>query len=401
MEKRRILMVGQLQGANGFFDSVAEALGSQWAATQVPRGDTAQKELAADHYHIVVACQSLPDISGSDLLKSIQQSHPETVRFILSEKADKATLVQTAGHIHQAIGFPCEPETVARLVENSLSLRKFLTRPELADRIAAIGSLPSPPDIYQKLVSALESKDVSIQKVADLVSHDIGITTKLLQLVNSAYFGLPRRVDSVQHATSLLGLDTVQRIVFSTGVFRQFDQKPVRGLSVEGVYQQSMIVGAKSRLLAHAFGFNPRLIGDSLMGGMLHDVGKLILLVSFRDELVDIFDLADEKAIPLHQATREKLGVDDAAIGAYLLALWGLPDSIVEAVALHYQPRVAPQPLLNSLTAVHLGFAIGHDETRRIKTPAQSAIDTEYLKRLGLLDQLPTLQNFCAGAVVS
>ena len=401
MEKHRILLVGDSERCEELYAGVEATLEGAWCAERVADGEAALKYVADGDIEVVLTCHVLDDMNGADLLREVKEQSPRTIRFVAADQADKVTLVQTAGYVHQVIGYSGDAESAARMIVNSLALRRLLTSRELTERIAAIGSLPSPPDIYQRLVKALKSDDVTVQKVADLVSRDIGITAKLLQLVNSAYFGLSRRVDSVVHAISLLGLDMVERIVFSAGVFRQFEGSPIRGMSIENVYNRSMAVGAKSRLLAHAFGMNPRLIGDALMGGMLHDVGKLVLLTNFQQELTQIMDLAEDRAMPLQEAAREILGVDDAAIGAYLLALWGLPDSIVEAVALHYSPNVTPKPLLNSLTAVHLGYALHHDELTRIKELDQSAVDLEYLERLGILDQLQGLQNFCAGAVVN
>ena len=394
-----ILLVGDTGHSQGLQNGILSQLGNNWRIELVSNGESAVERLKKEPPDALLAFRKLPDMTGVEVLKSCREQSPRSVRFLLLEKEDTSATAQTAGYAHQLIGLPVEPETVARLIRNSLALRKLLAQPDLIDRITAIDALPSPPEIYDKLVKALESDDASLQKVSDLIAQDIGITAKLLQLVNSAYFGLPRRIESIQHATSLLGLDTVQRIVFGAGVFRSFEGEHLNGMSVDSIYRRSMEVAAKSRLMAHAFGLSPRLIGDSLMGGMLHDVGKLILLTSFRDELAKIMEMVKERAIPEHEATRAVLGVDDAAIGAYLLALWGLPDSIVEAVALHYAPRSAPSPILNSLTTVHLGFALHYDEVRRVREPEESAIDQEYLERLGILDQLPSLQNFCTGAV--
>jgi len=153
-------------------------------------------------------------------------------------------------------------------------------------------------------------------------------------------------------------------------------------------------------LLAHAFGLNRSVSEDALMGGMLHDVGKAVLLTEFQSELTESVERAAQREIPLHEAEKEILGVTDAEIGAYLLSLWGLPHSIIEAVAHHYDPHKSPQPMMNATTAVHLAYALDSDEVKRVRDQSLSAIDMEYLTSLGIADQIASFQNFCAGAVV-
>jgi HD-like signal output (HDOD) protein len=101
----------------------------------------------------------------------------------------------------------------------------------------------------------------------------------------------------------------------------------------------------------------------------------------------------------MYEAEREVLGVTDAEIGAHLLSLWGLPDTILEAVALHYTPSKAPSPILNVLTAVHLAFAIEYDQSNKIRDDNKSAVDKIYVSKLGLIEELPNLRNFCTAAM--
>ncbi len=139
------------------------------------------------------------------------------------------------------------------MLNNSFRLYQLLSNKELRDRISSVGSLPSQPEIHSQILKELKTDNTSVKKVADLISKDVGITAKLLQMVNSAFFGLPSHVESVQHAINLLGLDTVQSIVFSAGVFSQFKDPKLPGFSFESIYSQSVSVGAKAQLIAHAF----------------------------------------------------------------------------------------------------------------------------------------------------
>jgi putative nucleotidyltransferase with HDIG domain len=315
--------------------------------------------------------------------------------MILSGQTDRELVLQAAKYAHQIVAKPIEPTAFRKIVENSQGLRKILDNREMRERLASVESLPSPPKLYNELVSELQSETSSMKNIANLVGQDVSITAKILQLVNSAYFGLPTHIESPQHAVSLLGLDTLQSLVLAVGVFDQFEDPKFHGFSIDKIYDHSMAVGANARNLANCLGLQKRQSEDSLMAGMLHDVGKLLLLKHFQPELKKALELASEKSIPLHEAENEVLGVTHAEVGAHLLSLWGLQDSILEAVALHPSPRNAASPIVNVLTAVHIAYALDHDSDSGGESEEQSALDVQYLEELDLSGQLKFFQRLC------
>jgi HD-like signal output (HDOD) protein len=215
-------------------------------------------------------------------------------------------------------------------------------------------------------------------------------------MVNSAYYGLQAQVRSLTQAINLLGLDTVKNLVLAAGVFKQFSGLTVSGYSIDGIYDNSMKVGKNAKTVSTAFGFTPGKVEEASTAGMLYDIGKLILISHFATELKDSSELSKGKSIPLCQAEKEILGASDAEIGAYLLSLWGLPDSIVEAVALHYTPGETSEPMLNVLTAVHIAYALEQTMGSDANPPEYSIFDTEYLSKLGISKEIEQLRNLCA-----
>ncbi|HOP06639.1 MAG TPA: response regulator [candidate division Zixibacteria bacterium] len=370
----------------------------EWHCTRVETAQNALEQLQQEQFDVVISELNLPDQDGSELIKQIAAEYPGTVRFILSSCTDRETILKTAGSAHQFIAKPGEPEILGKLISNSLGMRRLLSNAELHRRIASIKSLPSLPDVYNDLVSEIQMENCSMRRVAGLISRDVGITAKLLQMVNSAFFGLPTHVESPLHAVNLLGLDTVQSLVLTAGVFQQFEGCDLPGISIDSIHNNSMAVGSSARLIATAFGLNRRPAEEALMAGMLHDVGKLVMLANFRDEITDAMLLSQEEKIPLWKAQKKILGVSDAQIGAHLLSLWGLPDNILEAVALHYRPVDTPHPLLNVLTTVHIAFALNQDLNNNIRDAAASSLDMDYLLKLGLADQLQNIKNLSLAA---
>ena len=252
------------------------------------------------------------------------------------------------------------------------------------------------PSIYSEIMEELQTPDASINKIGQIIAKDLGMTTKILQLVNSAFFGIPRHISSPEQAVSLLGLDTVKALVLTVGVFSKFDKIKLSGFSIEKLWTHSTITGTYSKEIAKAENIDKNLIDDSFMAGLLHDVGKLVLASSFSDSLIRIVDSSRDQNLSFYEAEYQILGTTHAEIGAYLLGLWGLPNSIVEAVAFHHMPQNFPDNIFNPLAAIHFADALEYEghltSTANIQT---SRIDYEYLGQLGLDDHLDQWRKVC------
>lgn len=395
MPGMRILFVDDQQKNVADLRRLSKGLGQEWESEIVESGAQALAALDKECFDVVVSELTMSDMNGVQLLKKVKELCPGSVRLILSSQSDRELVLRAAKYAHQILARPIEPTAFKKTVENSQGLRKILDNREMHERLASVESLPSPPRLYNELVSELQSETSSMQNIADLVGQDVSITAKILQLVNSAYFGLPTHIESPRHAVSLLGLDTLQSLVLAVGVFDQFEDPKFPGFSIDSIYDHSMAVGANARNLANCLGLQKRQGEDSLMAGMLHDVGKLVLLKHFQPELKRALELASEESIPLHQAEKEVLGVTHAEIGAHLLSMWGLQDSILEAVALHPSPKNAASPMVNVLTAVHIAYALDQDSDSGIGNDDPSALDMQYLRELDLSGQIKFFRRLC------
>ena len=402
MSTRRVLFVDGQPGEDNDLKKTQAQLTGDWDSRVVCTGREAQAALAETPFDIVVSQMALPDMSGTELLRDVSNRCPAATRFlILNPDTDKAAIHESWLYVHQYVSSPCRPESLVALLNDTLKLYDLLSDEGLRARIAAVGSLPGCPEIHNQLMQELKNENSSIRKLADLVSQDVSITAKVLATANSALFGLRNRVDNVVQAIITLGIDTVASIVFTAGVFSQFKNPKLTGFSLESIHSKGMTIGAKARLVAHAFGLDAMLTTDALLAGTLHDIGKLVMLTSFEDEFSQALQLAEKDSIPLHQAQHSILGVTDAAIGAYLLSLWGLRNSIVEAVAWHYTPSETSAPIITPLTAVHLAYATDWDHCHKIRDDKMSVVDVEYLTTLGIADQLSGIRGFCSGAATS
>ncbi|MCK5124612.1 MAG: HDOD domain-containing protein [candidate division Zixibacteria bacterium] len=271
---------------------------------------------------------------------------------------------------------------------------------DLRQRIAKIETLPTLPEIYNQLVSELSSDNVSMKRVASIVSQDVAISAKLLQVVNSAFFGLSTEIQSVQQTVNYLGIDTVKGVVLSAGVYAgAADCAGIPGFSPAELYKRGVAVGSKARFIAYSLGLARNQIDNALTAGLLHDVGKLVLLAGFADEFKAACNHSEKDNIPLHIAEEKVLGANDAAIGGFLLSSWGLSISVIQAVDLHYEPSKGKAPELDTTAAVHLAYASEHNQKHSRTDVTHTAFDTTYTDALGITDQLAQFEDLTAEAV--
>lgn len=374
---RQILNRRQQEWEIAFAGNCAEAI------------ETMQRE----NIHVVVTDMDLPGGSGLDILKKVESDWPGTVRFILSTEADRKVVLQYLGVAHRSIAKPCKPEELRQFLNTSLGLRELLGNKELHARIATIGNLPSPPELYNRLMSELRNEDVSITRVADLVCQDVALTAKILQMINSAFFGLPKRVESVTQAVNYLGLEVIKALVLAAGTFSQFETEELPGVNVDTIYSHSLGVGTLAQKVGRKIGLTRPQCDEALMAGMLHDIGKLVMLAHVREDFGRAVRKSREQEMPLFEAEQLVLRVSHAEIGAHLLSLWGLPDAILEPVALHHDPLRMPCPERTVLTAVHIADALQHELEQPEYAESNPYLNEDYCRQTFTWEQLPAIRG--------
>jgi len=204
----------------------------------------------------------------------------------------------------------------------------------------------------------------------------------MLQLANSAFVGTSGRVHSLQQALSLIGTETVRTLVLSVHVFSQFDGDTQIRASLLALWDHSVAVSALAQRIASSEGCDKVVVEQSFTAGLLHDIGKVVLLAEMPREYHEIFESQTE----MKDLERQRLGCTHAEVGAYLMSIWGLPLSLVHAVVFHHHPSDSTETTFSSLTAVHVADAIvSATEGNRLNHDVE--LDTLYLDRLGLRDK--------------
>lgn len=280
---------------------------------------------------LIVADLDMPDLDGLSLLARVRDQHPATVRIVLSGTGDPATRLRTATVAHHFLAKPCEVDDLLEVLDRARPLAVQRAEPVPAAILAA-DTLPSAPPVYAALSRTMADDHSSLSDIERIVEQDQAITARVLQVVNSAFFGLPRPVDSLSRALPFLGLQALGTLVLSVEAFRAFDgSRRCTGFSFDDHRIHGLLAGRIASRLAPS-----RDRDTAFTAGLLHDVGTLLLADRLPDQLSAVLEAARSSGRPVHQVEHELLGMSHAAVGGRLLRLWGLPEALAEVVERHH-----------------------------------------------------------------
>ena len=371
-------------------------LRDEWDMEFVTSAREALEALQKHPFDVIVTDMRMPEMDGAALLSEVRDAHPGVVRLVLSGQSDRTMILKSVGPTHQFLAKPCDADTLKATVARACALRMRLADEQLKAVVSGIRTLPSVPGLYMQLLEVLQEPEASLQDVTHIISRDVGMTAKVLQLVNSAFFGLRRHIESPAQAITYLGMETIKAVVLTAGAFSGFEDSRQAKEVAETLYPHSLIVGELAARIAKSVTDDKSLIDDALMAGMLHDVGKLVLASELPDVWRATLRTMRERQVQSVAAEREACGVSHAELGAYLLGLWGLPDTIVEAIAFHHEPDQCPTQTFSALTAVHAANVLVLANAAQADAPSAVHIDMDYIEHLGLAERVPQWQAIAA-----
>lgn len=362
------------------------SLQGQWETAFAPNGEAALTMLAATPFDAVVSTVGHRGMDGAALLNTARERFPMVARIALSSQKEFEAATRTIPVAHQFLVKPCEPSMLRVAVERATSLSDVLNNKMLASVVGSVKDLPIMPRTYLSLRERMANPEVSAKDVVSLVEKDVGISAKILQLVNSALFGLPREISTVKTAVSFLGIDMVHNLVLSAEVFRVFEKTvPLPGFSFEELQVHSHLTAK----IAGGIPASAPIHSAALVAALLHDVGKLVMATRSPKHFARALEGAGDR--PLFLAEEELMGVTHAEVGAYLLSLWGLPCQVVEAVAHHHQPQRVPQDSLDAVGIVHIANFLAHEHPAKpasTKAAPYQPLDEAYVESLDVKEQL-------------
>ncbi|MFO1500697.1 MAG: response regulator [Verrucomicrobiota bacterium] len=385
--KKRILFVDDDPVLLQFYTAFMQSEKDRWEITTLDQAVKALDLLAHEHFDVLVSDFRMPGIDGLQFMREVSQKFPRAARFTISGIQDREQLAQCLGATHQFLPKPFDFKQFKAALGRVGELHGFLENPQLQSIVSKLGTLPSFPSLYLQMMAEVNNKNRSLETLAGIVAKDPAMTAKLLQIVNSATFGRARKMSTPFEAIHYLGVNAVHSLVLSAHVFASCEASPpLPGVSMQALWNHAVQTALLSRLILQTEGVELEEAEAAYTAGLLHDIGKLMLLQNLRKEFEAALTLAANEGIPLFQAETRVLGASHAAIGAYLLGLWGLPAEIVEAVAFHHTPALSGLRMLGPLAAVHVANSLL--QNAQVHAPGISVLDLEYLAGLGIADHL-------------
>lgn len=355
----------------------------EWEMVFALGGDAALAECARGPFDVVVSDMRMPGMDGAALLQRIKESHPGTIRIVLSGHAEREAVLRALTVAHQYLSKPCDAETLRSVIARACALQTIMSDGALRKLVGGVERLPSVSKTYMELTQVLAGKAPSIDDVVKVVERDPAMCMKLLQVVNSAFFGLPRRVSAMRDAIAYLGIELVKSLVLAAQIFGAAEgPKGLDGAFLANVQQHSILVARIARLIV------PSHADDAFMAGMLHDVGRIVLALADQAGFAAIATSARDRTLPSYVIEHERLGLTHAEVGAYILGSWGVPFAIVEAVAGHHEPRRLGGSSFDATTAVHVAEALvpENDDDGSVN---EGLLDQAYLDKVGVLAKVP------------
>ena len=386
---RRILFVDDESKILDGLQRMLHADRKLWEMEFAVGGEAALQACERGSFDVIISDMRMPGMDGATLLAHIRDRYPETARIILSGYSEMTLATRSVHVAHRFLAKPCDAADLRATIERVCTLQGVLCTPQIRKVIGTVGTLPSLSTTYNALKQALGRPDTSISTVAEILSQDVGMSAKVLQLVNSAFFGLAQTVTNLQSAASYLGMETIKNLALVSEAFKVFQpHSRIEQTVIERIQAQAQMTAG----IAVVLPTDPKTREVTVLAALLHDVGRLVLASKMPDQFCAVIALTAERGCEPFQAEEEILGTSHAEIGAYLLGLWGFPNLAVEAIAHHHHPDRIPHSGFDSSITLYVAGLLAYElEVHpEDKTGAElREFDRACLEKLGILSKFP------------
>ena len=375
----RILFVDDelniLQAMRRAFHGMREEWNMEFASS----GAAALDSLAKARADVIVSDMRMPGMDGWQLLAEVKKLYPQTVRLVLSGHADPSSVMRAVGTAQLYLAKPCESGALKAAIVQTQMLRQLLSSDRLALLVGEVSMLPSAPTAFQEILACLQNPAASLADAAKIIGRDVAMTANIMKLVNSAFFGSRRPITTADRAVAYLGMDTLGALVLGHSVFQSGATTNIPGFSLERLWQHSLETGAAARAIAFSENLSTAKADEAFLAGVLHDVGKVVFATNAAALSNDTQTVDFAAQMEAHHAE----------VGAYLLGLWGFPNSIVEAVAFHHMPSLASEKGLNLAGMVHVADRMVHLRNEDRAGSTDTGLQAGFLEGVGLDHCLP------------
>lgn len=253
---------------------------------------------------------------------------------------------------------------------------------EVKERLDALPDLPTLPRVVLEVNRMMAEQDVSVGRMCEVIERDQVMVARILKLVNSSFYGFQSQINTVSHAVVILGFKTMQNAILSVSIIESFPiKKEVEGFELTSFWEHSVAVAVISMKLAEMEKMqNPE---EYFTAGLLHDIGKVVMVNFFPEMFVQVWQTMKAKNIPFHRAEADYLDTSHAKIGNYLARKWRLPDALVDTIRCHHdiKKRLANREMVQIVHAADILANVWQGSLR--EQPILKSMDKEAKRLIG------------------
>lgn len=366
----------------------------EWNCEFANQGAEALRALDQKAFDVVVTDMRMPAMDGLELLKQVKTRYPHILRIVLSGQSEMEKVIKISGVSHQYLAKPCRLDHLKSAVKQVLTLKELLSNPALIELASRVDVIHTESPVYWELETLLNSLPVDMNRIGSLIIQDMGMCAKVLQMANYGGLALMEPICDPAYAAGLLGVATLQSLCSANHAARSFHASQAKEFGMDELWKHSircsLFAGEIARTLAPSC---QETQNQARVAGLLHDVGQLIMACSLPEEYRKSRMLAAAEGISQVEAERKIFQTSHAEFGAYIMALWSLPNPIVNAIAYHHHPSSSTGGKSDVLTAVHVAELLTSRKSAGESTETALPDDGCYLKSLGLMDHLAEWQK--------
>lgn len=392
-EVKRIIFVDDDESVLDGLRRLLHKMEGEWEMDFFPNGPAALSAMDKKSYDIIVSDLRMADMGGVELLEIVRKRHPDATRLMLSGCSEQPMYGKAVSCAHQFIAKPCDSDQLVAQLSRSFAIRSRIRSQKVAQVLPSLRSLPAIPQVYRQVLDMIEDPRCTSRDVGQVISRDIGMSAKILQIVNSAFYGPSTEISDPVRASVYLGIKAIKALALTDGVFSTLPDEKVEQFCVSGLQEHCLRVGSLARSICRTQKFTDQQQEIAMMAGILHDTGKMILISEFDYELAEIIRLSRKDKQPCHEIERETIDLTHAELGGCLLNLWGLGNDLIEAATFHHEPAECAKNGFSIALSVYLANAIDHQLCSSLGGGWSEGINMEVLESLDLEDQLHEWQK--------
>lgn len=299
-------------------------------------GAEALELLEKNRIDLVMSDMRMPNMDGYDLLMKIKEKYPSILRIILSGYSDESVVFRALQrNIAKLYIFkPWENDKLIKLIEQLFETEELLKNSNLLALVNDVEQLPTIKTNFQRILESIEN-GAEMSEISRYIEHDQSISTKILQIANSAYYGV--KTGSIRQAITYLGLSNVRSLVMSASIVDSFNSIGIPDRIMQDIWKHAFVTNKILSVVYEMF-LRKKIPETAMSAGLLHNIGTVLLIYIFKSKYLKCLNDAERNKINIIEMERQNFGVNHNEAGGYLLKWWELPFPIVEAALYHHDP---------------------------------------------------------------